>query len=300
MCEVWLGGLRVHQGRCQEGVDLILPATEGSPAAAHGYPAVHAHPVLHAHLFSALGLANLGRATQALAAVAAIDAEENRTGTGRWAGRADNTRGWILRGLGELAAADEANARGLERSSAIGMLEPMSHAHLDLAAGALLRGDLARAGTEVTLAHDLGDRHALAWRHRLRGHLYRAEIAMAAGDNAAAQQTATEVDAEARRIGTARYVTLAGLLLARARLGAGEPVDLGEVDRLLGALGHLAGMEAWRLTGAVAAAAAVDRWWVLAETRVAELAAHAGPYTATLERVAGATLASMRTVSRRG
>ncbi len=298
--DVWLGGLRVHQGRCQDGVDLIRPTTDSGRAAAAGQPALHAHPVLHAHLFAALGLANLGRATEALASVAAIDAEEARTGTGRWAGRAENTRGWILRGLGEWAAADEANAKGLERSSAIGMLEPMSHAHLDLAAGALLRGDLDRAAAEVAAAHDLGDRHAMAWRHRLRGQLYRAEIALASGDVAVAHEAAADVREQARRIGTARYRTIAGLLLARTRLAAGEPVDLEEVDHLLSGLSHLAGMEAWRLTGSVAAAASVDRWWVVADTRVAELATYAGDHAATLVRVAGTTLARMRTVSRRG
>jgi hypothetical protein len=57
--------------------------------------------------------------------------------------------------------------------------------------------------------------------------------------------------------------------------------------------------EAWRLTALVAAVGKVDRWWALAETRVAELAAGAGPHADSLQRVAGTTLDMMRTPSRR-
>ena len=102
LTQVWLGGLRVHQGRCAEGVALINPTTINEGVGGAGYPA------LHAHLFTSLALANLGRADEALRAVDVLDAEVERTGTGRWAGRADNTRGWILRGLGARDAAREA------------------------------------------------------------------------------------------------------------------------------------------------------------------------------------------------
>jgi tetratricopeptide (TPR) repeat protein len=291
--EVWLGGLRVHQGRCDEGAVLIRPATVNEAVGRHG------HPALHAYLFAALALGNLGRVEDALAAIAALDAEATRTAAGRWEGRADNVRGWILRGLGDWRAADEANARSLERSTAVGMPEPMAHAHLDLASGALLSGDLDRATSEVGAALGIGDRHAMAWRHRLRARLYRAEIALASGEGDAAGGLAGELLAEARELGIARYQSLAGLLLARARLAGGDTVDLAGVDRILAGLGRVAGLEAWRLTAAVAAAAGVERWWALADTRVAELAAHAGPRASSFQRVAGATLERMRTVGHR-
>ena len=291
--EVWLGGLRVHQGRCDEGAVLIRPATVNEAVGRHG------HPALHAYLFAALALGNLGRVDDALAAIAALDAEAARTAAGRWEGRADNVRGWILRGLGDWRAADEANARSLERSAAVGMPEPMAHAHLDLASGALLSGDLDRATSEVGAALGLGDRHAMAWRHRLRARLYQAEIALASGQGDAAAGLAGELLAEARELGIARYQSLAGLLLVRARLAGGDSVDLAGVDRILAGLGHVAGLEAWRLTAAVAAAAGVERWWALADTRVAELAAHAGPRASSFQQVAGVTLEGMRTVSRR-
>ena len=179
------------------------------------------------------------------------------------------------------------------------MLEPVAHAHLDLAAGALVRQDLDRATREVTSAESVGRGHAMAWRHGLRARLYRGEIALVAGDIAEAQRAATEVLCESQRIGMSRYAVLADLLLARSRLAADERVAHEDIDRLLGALREVAGMEAWHLTARVAAAANVDRWWTLAEARVAELAAHAGAHADDLQRAAGTTLARMRTPSRR-
>jgi hypothetical protein len=178
--------------------------------------------------------------------------------------------------------------------------EPMSHAHLDLASGALLAGDLDRAGAEVAAAEALGDTHAMAWRHVMRARLYRAEIRLGVGDPAMAAELAGDVRDIGRRIGAARYSVMGGLLLVRAHAAMGEPIDLADTQSLLDDLGHVAGMEAWRITGAVAAATGQDRWWLLAEQRVAALRSQAGPYAPTLQRVAGATLERMRTAGRNG
>ena len=298
--EVWLGGLRVHQGRSREGVELVAPATSREAAAAHGYPALHAHPVLHARLFSALGLAHLGRAEEALDAAAAIHSEEVRTGTTRWAGRADNTRGWILRGLGAWAEADEANRRGLERSAAIAIREAMCHAHLDLAAGALIAGDPDRATIEVAAAYDLGAGHSMAWRHRLRGHLYLGEIALAARDTDLAEQLAAEVADQPQGV---RGHPLRAPRRPRHRSGppdgrgARGPGRGGRTAGRAPGPGRHGGLETdgggrGRVRGRPLVGAG--------RTRVAELAAHAGRYAPTLERAARATLDSMRTLSRRG
>jgi len=295
LSKVWLGGLRVHQGRCAEGLELIRPAVSST-----NIPVLPSQPALHAHLFAALGLANLGRVTEALAELAALDTEETRTGAVRWGGRADNTRGWVLRGLGDWVAADEANARGLERATSIGMREPMSHSHLDLAAGALVAADWERAQAEVDAADALGQAHALAWRHALRGQLYRGELSLARGDIESAHEIGGAVRTRAEAIGTARYRTLAELLIARTRLAGGLPVDLDVVDGLLLGLGNLASMEAWRLTAMLASAAGVERWWKLAEDRVAALLPHAGPHAETLQRSAGTTLTRIRTAGRKG
>jgi tetratricopeptide (TPR) repeat protein len=187
---LWLGGLRVHQGRTTEGVALIRPAIVKDAVAAQ------AHPLAHANLFAALGLAQLGRAEEALAAAKELDRPD---APARWAGRAANVRGWILRNLGESAAADESNSVGLAEATAAGMVEAMSHAHLDLGAGLLAAGDLDGATARVDASLALGDSHALAWRHRMRARLYQGEIALGQGDAGAAIASAQMIQREATR-----------------------------------------------------------------------------------------------------
>jgi hypothetical protein len=58
------------------------------------------------------------------------------------------------------------------------------------------------------------------------------------------------------------------------------------VDRLLGELHEVAGLESWWITADVAKAFGVDRWEELARRRVGDLQAHAGRYAASLERAA--------------
>jgi tetratricopeptide (TPR) repeat protein len=291
---LWLGGLLVHRGRAQEGVDLIRPATIDPAFAAQG------HPIAHAYLFAALGLGQLGRAEEALSALQQLDVATARTGTAHWAGRSKNTRGWILRNLGQFEAADESNLAALEEATAAGMTEPLSHAHLDLAAGALLAGQIDQAARRVDAYLALGERHALSWRHRMRAHLYRAEIALAFGDNESAMKVAADVGKEAAAMGASRHATLAELVEARARLASGEPIVLDRIARAVDRLGQLAGLEAWWLTAAMAAAAGVDAWMTLAESRVADLASRSGPYADRLCREAGTRLDRMRTTRRRG
>jgi hypothetical protein len=63
-------------------------------------------------------------------------------------------------------------------------------------------------------------------------------------------------------------------------------VDLNEVGQLLLRLDEVAGLEAWWITGEVAAAFGVDEWEDLARRRVSELRTRAGGYTGALEREA--------------
>ena len=58
-----------------------------------------------------------------------------------------------------------------------------------------------------------------------------------------------------RRMGTARYVALAGVLRATALVGSGDPIDLASIDQLLAGLPRVAALEAWRVTAQLAAAA---------------------------------------------
>ncbi|HEY7948032.1 MAG TPA: BTAD domain-containing putative transcriptional regulator [Acidimicrobiales bacterium] len=290
---MWLGGLRVHQGRVEEGLELLRPAMAGSVVAPWG------SPTAHALLFGSQALAHLGRPLEALAAVDAIEADQARTGNVRWAGRAENTRGWILRNVGEETAADELNAAALERAGAIGMSEPMSHAHLDLAAGAMLRHRYDEAARSIEAARALGDRHALAWRHSMRADLYAAEIALATGRTEAALTLAGALVDTAGAMGVERHRALGSRVVARARHDLDMPVDLGRLDALLEALAGVAGLEVWRLTADAASTFAVDRWWSLAEGRAEALARVAGPYAETLRRVAAARLDRTRSSNTR-
>jgi len=241
-------------------------------------------------LFGAQAYAHLGRAQLALAAVDAIEAEQKRTGTVRWAGRAENTRGWILRNLGEEAVADDWNLAALEHAAAIEMAEPMSHAHLDLAAGAMLKGEFDEATRSIDAADALGDSHAMAWRHRLRADLYAAEIALSTGRAESALSLAEAVVASAAAMGVERHRALGSLVVVHARHALGMRVDFDRLDALLDIVGRVAGLEAWRLTANAAAAFGVHRWWVLAERRADALALSAGPYAEGIRRVATARL----------
>jgi DNA-binding SARP family transcriptional activator len=281
---MWLGGLRVQQGRAEEGLELLRPAMAGSGVAPWG------SPTARAFLFGAQAYAHLGQPMQAMAAVDAIEVEQARTGIVRWAGRAENTRGWILRNLGEEAAADESNLAALEHATAVDMYEPMSHAHLDLAAGAVLRRDFDAARRSIESARGCGDNHAMVWRHRMRADLYTAEVSLATGRADDALAMAEAVAAAGRTIGVARYEAMGLLLVAQARQALGLPVDLARVEDVLESLARTAGLEAWRLTADAAASFGVERWWELAERRVGALSRAAGPYAEALRRTAAAQL----------
>src|SRR5271170_8051433 len=140
----------------------------------------------------------------------------------------------------------------------------MSHAHLDLAAGAMLRREFDVATSAIESARALGERHALAWRHKMRADLYTAEIARATGRLEDALHLADALVLVTSSMGVERLGALGGLVVARARREMGMPVDLDRLDALLEALGWVAGLEAWRLTAEVASTFGVDRWWGLA------------------------------------
>ncbi len=291
---MWLGGLRVHQGQVEEALALLGPAMAGSGVAPWG------SPTAHALLFGAQAYAHLGRPLQALAAVDAIEAEQARTGIVRWAGRAENTRGWILRNLGETGLADESNLAALEHATAIDMHEPMSHAHLDLAAGAIMRGDLDAAARSIEAARALGDRHALSWRHRMRADLYAAQIALVRGHCEDALAMAQAVVSTGSGMGVQRHTAMGSLLVAEARHGLGHPVALDEVEAVLESLDRLAALEAWWLTADAATSLGVDSWSGLAERRAARLVQSAGRYAETLRRAVAARLARTRRSSTSG
>jgi DNA-binding SARP family transcriptional activator len=280
MVEAWLAWLRVNQGRPAETLRLVKQY-DGEGLAAYRFP--NAYALMAATM--ALGM--LGRAEEALATLDALDADVARMGAARWTARPLNLRGWILRNLGEFTAADELNQAALETARPGALTEPLAHALLDLVSGRLLTGDLDAAGELLDEATALAEvEHAFRWRHQLRSRLVRARLDLARGDADAALTGAESLAADAAALGAPRYHAQARLVAATAAHRAGGVVDLDEVGRLLMRLDDVAGLEAWWITGEVAAVFGVSAWEDLARRRVGKLRARAGGYTSALEREA--------------
>ena len=261
-------------------------ATRVLGAARRPVGADHVWPV-HVLQFLALGLAGSGRPLDALAVLDEQDRVAERLRIDRVAGRADNCRGFVLRGLGAFDRADDANRTGLDRATAVDQAEAQAHALLDLADGRLLRGDLAGAAEHLARAAPFQDvAHSLRWRHVLRSGLLHGRLALADGRPGDAAEAAAAVLADATRRSVARYEVFARLLTAAARLAAGEPADLDAVAADLARLDDLAGLEAWRWTRDLADAAGVDAWRRWSDDRLAALVAAAGPYAGDLRAYA--------------
>jgi hypothetical protein len=82
----------------------------------------------------------------------------------------------------------------------------------------------------------------------------------------------------------------AQLVAATAARRGGRAVDQYEVDRVLGELDEVAGLESWWITADVAKAFGVDQWEQLARRRADALHAQAGRYAPALERAASRRL----------
>lgn len=294
LSSMWLGALRVHQGRPDEALDLLSPATRPGPALGHPFA------VVYAHLARGHALALKGHASDALAAFDAASAEIARQQADRFAGRPENYRAWVLRNLGADEEAEELNARALESAQYRGYAEATAHALLDLAESHLWRGALDQAAALVDQVGSLGTEFVNRWRADLRSRLLSARLALASGSFHEASGLALEVGEDARRLSASRYVVLARLVQARGRFAAGEPEDVDEVGRHLVRLAEVAGMEAWWLTAELAAEAGVDAWRVVAESHLATLVGGAGRYSELLSRWAGTRLESMRITGRSG
>jgi DNA-binding SARP family transcriptional activator/tetratricopeptide (TPR) repeat protein len=292
VAQVFLGGLRVHQGKVEEGNELVDralldPSRLGHPFALH-----------HGHLFRVLGLGMRGRPVEALAAVDAGKAVAIQAGEpgARFIAVQDNLRSWVLRNLGRLDEADDWTHRALELSgSHRGSMDEMYYAgRLDLIEGRLLARDLDAAdraiqGTAGAMAWNGGH----AWHHHQRFLSLSAQYALADEDPDRAASVASGVVADARERHTLRYSLFARLTVARARHEMGEPIDHDELDGVLAELERCAGLEAWRVTAELAAATAVDRWWRDAERRAGALVVRAGEHGETLRRFVTTTFAAL-------
>ena len=292
VAQVFLGGLRIHQGRVEEGSALVDRALLDQSRLGHPF-ARH-----HAHLFRVLGLGMRGRPAEALAAVEAGKAIAIQAGEqgARFVAVQDNVRSWVLRKLGRFDEADEWTHRALELSGSqrSSMNEMYYAARLDLIEGRLLAHDLDGAkkvieGTAETMSWN----GAQAWHHHQRFLSLSAQHALATEDYDRAASVASGVVADCGAQHSLRYALFARLTVARARLAAGCAIDRDELDGVLVELERCAGLEAWRQTAELAAAAGVDRWWRDAERRAGALVVHAGEHGEALRRYVATTFAAL-------
>ncbi|MDQ3896622.1 MAG: hypothetical protein M3326_05105, partial [Actinomycetota bacterium] len=291
--DVWLGLVRLHQGRPADALDTMARASTAPDSLAHHWAA------LHLRFNRAMALGQLGRVAEALRAAADMRDAVERQGAlaTRFTAHAANIEAWVLRWSGRGAEADDRNRHAFDATGgdAGPSSEPVAEGHyvalLDLADGRLLLGDGAGAATLV-------DRLApvdtwvgtMAWHQRHRLGLIRARLALLDGAPADAAYLALTVADDARSRGAGRYD-----LLARAVAGlADASIPEEELTRVVDGLGRCAALDGWPLVAALAAARGCDRWRSDAEHRAAAMAAATEPEHADAARRFAASVLSGR------
>jgi DNA-binding SARP family transcriptional activator len=268
--EVWLGSLRVHQGRPAEALDL---ATRGAvDAAAMRHPFIIPHALVS--VVYSLGIE--GRVAEALNALeegqTALD-ELGPAGT-RFRPVFDNFWAWILGGIGRCEEAEARSRAALETAGRFS--EPKHHALLDLAQAAIERDDPAGASAWLDQLEVPPDEEgAMAWHQRQRQRLLAGHVARLEGDGQQAAADAAWVRADALARGAPRAAVQAEVLghLVHAAGAAVDPVALDDTLRGLDALVRL---EGWRCTARLAAATRRADLWAAAEQRADRLVAACG------------------------
>jgi DNA-binding SARP family transcriptional activator len=287
--DVWLAQVQVHQGRPDVALRTLERPLVDADRLAHPWAG------LHGRFTRALALGYLGRAADALQVCDDLDAAIERSGPVglRLHGPAGNLRGWLLRSLGQLEAADDANVAVLERTSGPGggpasdsVSEYFYVALLDLADGCLLWGDVdgAKRYADRLAAVDTWS-GTMAWHQRHRLGLLRARLALAAGDKDAACEQATTVVLDAQARGTRRYE-----LLGRGWLALADHGDVEAAGPIVAALPSVAALESWRLTALLADLHDVADWRRDSERQALAIAAAAGPHAERFRAYARAAL----------
>ncbi len=275
----WLGVLRAHQSRPADALSLLRPAARGQVGAEH------TSATLHALLFTGHAHALAGRPAQALAAFARYTEEVERRQVPRFAGRAVNFAGWVLRNLGAAGEAADRHAAALEIAQRQGTTEVTIAALEDLAEQCLDSGDPDGAQARLAEAAALlqGDL-VFGWRLDLKHRLITGRLALLCGDPGQAAAMAAELESRATALGVPRYVSVARLLRHRADRALGRPVDLASVQADLDLLDSSVAVEAWWWTGEVAAEFTSPAWLDRAVDRADQLARHADGYGDGLRR----------------
>jgi DNA-binding SARP family transcriptional activator len=281
VAEVWLAGLRAHQGRPEDALAL---ADRGATDAA-----VLRHPFVVPHSFfnRAYALGQQGRLDDLFRTLDRWDAiydDDLGEAVRRYQPAAENMRSWALCACGERAEARERSDAA--RAGTKAFEEPRAHATLDLAQISLDDGDLNGAfdwvGRTEVAEHD--DAGSMVWHQRQRVGLLTARIAWRSGDLDATEEAAQRVLDDARRRGSARPAAQAELLVLLARVSRGDAVSDDRLERVLGAHDRLAGLEAWRATAEAAAVTGQPALAEAARRRAALLVDRAGDRSTSLGR----------------
>jgi DNA-binding SARP family transcriptional activator/tetratricopeptide (TPR) repeat protein len=291
----WLGVLRSHQSRPEEALALLRPAARGQIGVEH------TSATLHALLFTGHAQALLGNPATALAAFSQYTAEVERRQVPRFAGRAVNFAGWVLRHLGATEQALDLHTEALEVGRHRGTAEVTIAALEDLAEVRLEAGDPDGAAALLAEAAELlssGDL-VFGWRLAFKHQLITARLALHQGAAEQALAVAAELAAAAAALGVPRYASVARLTGHLASRSLGVPVDPAAVSADLDLLDRTAAIEAWRWTAELGASFVNPDWVQRAADRAAQLASQAGDHAETLRRAAARVLARADDLSRR-
>ena len=277
----WLGVLRAHQSRLDEALALLRPAARGQLGVEH------TSATLHSLLFTGHAHALAGRPDQALTAFTRYTAEVERRQVPRFAGRAVNFAGWVLRNLGAWTEALDHHHEALEVGQRQGTADVTIAALEDLAEQSLDTGDPDGAAARLAQAGELlvGDL-VFGWRLELKHQFISARLALLRGDAERALAGAGDLATRAAALGVPRYTSVARLLAHRANRALGLPADLGAVAADLDLLDGCVAIEAWRWTCDVATDFAQPAWLDRAADRAARLARGAGSHADGLLREA--------------
>jgi len=275
IADVWLGQVRVHQGRPLEALAVLARPMVDADSLAHPWAS------LHLRFNRALALGQLGRVAQARRVAAELEAVVGREGAvgARFAGPAANVAAWLLRWCGRGDEADERNWHAFEVTggeggpAADGLAEAHYVALLDLADGAVVRGDVAGAAALCDRAAPISSwEGTMAWHQRHRLGLLRARLALAAGDPTEAAKQASEVASDAAARGAGRYE-----FLARALFALAEPsVPAERLASVVKGLSGCAVLDGWPLVAALAVARKSDPLRAEAERLAAVVVGNAG------------------------